>query len=151
MRILPTPNLDIYLGVAFLDTELTKVAESQICDTDCKGNTLPGTIETSYALVGTYTFPFAQSELRLTLENFYQDDYSVDFDDRKEIRGDDYNKFNFRVIYSHDDGWKVEGYVENLTDEEYYKGAAYEDFTIGSHQFSPARPRTAGVNVSYDF
>ena len=35
LRILPTQNIDIYLGVAFLDTELTKVKTAAIC-TDCK-------------------------------------------------------------------------------------------------------------------
>ncbi|MCR8923041.1 TonB-dependent receptor [Dasania sp. GY-MA-18] len=151
IRILPTANLDIYLGVAFLDTELTKLKAAAVCDTDCEGNTLPGTVKSSYALVGTYTLPLERSEVRFTVENFYQSDAPVDFDGRRDLRADSYSKINLRTVYSHDDGWTAEAYVENLTNEEYYKGAAYGDFSIGAHKFSPARQRTVGVNLRYDF
>ncbi len=151
IRILPTPNLDIYLGVSLMDTELVKVKSEAICDTDCKGNQLPGTVETSYALVATYTLPVDKGDWRFTLENFYQDDFSVDFDDRKDLRGDDYNKVNARVGFESHTGWSASVYVENLTDEEYYIGAAYSDFTIGAHRIGPQRGRFVGAEMSYNF
>ena len=151
IRILPTANLDIYLGFSILDTELSSLTNSKICDTACEGNTLPGTVETSYAFVATYTLPLATNEMRFILENFYQDDFSVDFDGRNELRGDGFNKTNLRAVYAHNDGWSAELYVENVTGEEYYKGAAYADASIGSHRFAPAKPRFVGFNLSYDF
>jgi iron complex outermembrane receptor protein len=151
IHVLPTANLDIYFGFSILDTELTKLTDQRICDTDCVGNTLPGTVETSYALVATYTVPLEDSEIRFTFENFYQDDFSVDFDDRKGLRGDDFNKSNIRAVFAHNDGWSAELYVENVTDEQYYKGAAYSDFSIGAHQIAPAKPRFLGFNLRYEF
>lgn len=151
LRILPLPNLDIYLGLSLMDTELTKVNNSAICDTDCKGNQLPGTVEKSYALVATYTIPTEYGDWRVTLENFYQDDFSVDFDDRKDLRGDDYSKVNARLGFDSNDGWAASLYVENLTDEEYYIGAAYADFTVGAHRIGPAKGKFVGLDVSYNF
>lgn len=150
LRILPTPNLDIYFGLSLMDTELTKVKDAAICD-DCKGNQLPGTIETSYAMIATYTLPQESGDWRFVLENFYQDDFTVDFDDRSDLRGDDFNKVNARIAFDSYNGWSASLYVENLTDEEYYIGAAYSDFTIGAHRIGPQRGRFVGAEMSYSF
>lgn len=151
LHVLPMPNLDIYLGLSLMETELTKVKAAEICETDCTGNTLPGTVEKSYALVATYTLPTEAGDWRLTLENFYQDDFVIDFDGRSTLRGDDFSKINLRLGFESPTGWGAEIYVENLSNEQYYKGGYYHADSVGSSRFGPAKERFVGVDINYDF
>ena len=52
-------------------------------------------------------------------------------------------------------GWSAAGYVENVFDDVWYDGNYADDPTPGTiyaqHAFGPARPRTVGVRLGYDF
>jgi outer membrane receptor protein involved in Fe transport len=49
----------------------------------------------------------------------------------------------------------VSAYVENVFDQEWYDGNYADDPTdiqiYPQHTFGPARPRTAGVRLGYEF
>ena len=56
-----------------------------------------------------------------------------------------------RVGYHSDDNWGLGLYVENLTDEGNWDGVNVNGGVLPSHFFGPARPRTVGVNFSYEW
>ncbi|MDG1814338.1 MAG: TonB-dependent receptor [Porticoccaceae bacterium] len=155
MRFLPSDSLDIYMGLAWADSELTKpnsTLSEDFCEADCTGAMLPGTVEFSAAMVATYTIPVKDGDINVTWEIFHQDespgfgDFSLD-----PIMLDEFTLSNFRVGYESADNWTMTVWVNNVFDEFYYKGVAPADGIIAPHYFGFAEPRRAGIDVSYTF
>jgi iron complex outermembrane receptor protein len=155
MRFLPSDSLDIYMGLAWADSELTKpnsTLSEDFCEADCTGAMLPGTVEFSAAMVATYTIPVKDGDINVTWEIFHQDespgfgDFSLD-----PIMLDEFTLSNFRVGYESVDNWTMTVWVNNVFDEFYYKGVAPADGIIAPHYFGFAEPRRAGIDVSYTF
>jgi len=157
LRWLVTERLDIYFGLGWLDTELTKQAgDSNFCDGGpkaCEGNPLPGAVEWTTSLVATYTVPLAGGNLFFTVENYYQDSAPGfgDFDDRARYYTDDYTLTNLRAGYDSDGDWSLSLWLDNASDEEYFYGRAAEEFNLGPHDFGYSRPRRFGVDFEYSF
>ena len=152
MRILPTDNLDIYLGLSWADTELTKPTEGFCDPADCKGAQIPGTIDFSGALVATYTVPMDSGELAFTVETFHQQE-GVAFGafDKDPLMTDGFTTTNLRVGYDSIEDWSVTLWVNNLTDEFHYKGVAGAESNIGAHYFGFSEPRRVGVDIGWKF
>lgn len=152
MRILPTENLDIYLGLSWADTELTKPTEGFCDPADCKGAQIPGTIDFSGALVATYTVPMDSGELAFTVETFHQQE-GVAFGafDKDPLMTDGFTTTNLRVGYDSIEDWSVTLWVNNLTDEFHYKGVAGAESNIGAHYFGFSEPRRVGVDIGWKF
>jgi iron complex outermembrane receptor protein len=155
MRFLPSDSLDIYMGLAWADSELTKpnsTLSEDFCEADCTGAMLPGTVEFSAAMVATYSIPVKDGDINVTWEIFHQDespgfgDFSLD-----PIMLDEFTLSNFRVGYESADNWTMTVWVNNVFDEFYYKGVAPADGIIAPHYFGFAEPRRAGIDVSYTF
>jgi iron complex outermembrane receptor protein len=155
MRFLPSDSLDIYMGLAWAESELTKpnsTLSEDFCEADCTGAMLPGTVEFSAAMVATYTIPIKDGDINVTWEIFHQDespgfgDFSLD-----PIMLDEFTLSNFRVGYESADNWTMTVWVNNVFDEFYYKGVAPADGIIAPHYFGFAEPRRAGIDVSYTF
>lgn len=155
MRFLPSDSLDIYMGLAWADSELTKpnsTLSEDFCEADCTGAMLPGTVEFSAAMVATYTMPIKDGDINVTWEIFHQGespgfgDFSLD-----PIMLDEFTLSNFRVGYESADNWTMTVWVNNVFDKFYYKGVAPADGIIAPHYFGFAEPRRAGIDVSYTF
>lgn len=155
MRFLPSDSLDIYMGLAWADSELTKpnsTLSEDFCEADCTGAMLPGTVEFSAAMVATYTIPVKDGDINVTWEIFHQGespgfgDFSLD-----PIMLDEFTLSNFRIGYESADNWTMTVWVNNVFDEFYYKGVAPADGIIAPHYFGFAEPRRAGIDVSYTF
>ena len=152
IRLLPTDNLDIYLGLAWADTELTDPS-ADFCDpADCKGAQIPGTVEFSGALVATYTVPMQNGDLAISLETFHQGS-SPGFGvfSKDPLKLDGFTTSNLRVGYDSADQWSVTLWVNNLTDEFYYKGVAGGEANIAPHYFGFSEPRRVGVDIGWKF
>jgi iron complex outermembrane receptor protein len=48
-------------------------------------------------------------------------------------------------------GWSAIAYVENVTDEVSYDGVAEGGGILPAHFFGPSRPRTVGLQMSWNF
>ena len=155
MRYLPTDNLDIYLGLAWADSELTKPNSSlsdDFCGDDCTGAMLPGTVDFSAAMVATYSRPIEGGDLSVTWETFHQGaspgfgDFSL-----QPIMLDEFTVSNLRVGYDSSDNWSMTVWVNNVFDTFYYKGVAPADGIIAPHYFGFSEPRRVGLDIGYKF
>jgi iron complex outermembrane receptor protein len=152
IRILPTDNLDIYMGLSWADTDLTN-PDPGFCDpADCKGAQIPGTIEFSGAIVATYTVPMENGDLAISWETFHQDE-GIGFGSfsNDPIITDGFTTSNLRVGFDSAEDWNLTLWVNNITDEFHYKGAAPSDSNIGAHYFGFSEPRRIGVDVGWKF
>jgi len=152
MRLLPGDNLDIYLGLSWADTELTKPAEGFCEPADCLGAQIPGTVEFSAAMVATYTVPLENGDLAVTWETFHQDE-SVGFGqfDLNPLMADGFTTSNLRIGYDSAEDWSVTLWVNNITDEFHYKGVAGSDANIAPHYFGFSEPRRMGLDIGFKF
>ncbi len=152
MRLLPSDNLDIYLGLSWADTELTKPAEGFCEPADCLGAQIPGTVEFSAAMVATYTVPMKNGDLAVTWETFHQEE-SVGFGqfDLNPLMADGFTTNNLRIGYDSAEDWSVTLWVNNITDEFHYKGVAGADSNIAPHYFGFSEPRRMGVDIGFKF
>ena len=153
IRWVPNENFDLYLGMAWADTELTK-ADDEFCDiVSCdEGAQLSGTIEFSAALVATYTIPLESGNIGITWETFHQDD-SPGFGEfnKDPLMLDGFTTSNLRIGYNNNDDWSLSFWVNNITDEFYYKGVAGQEGNLAPHHFGFSEPRRMGVRFSMNF
>jgi len=152
MRLLPSDNLDIYLGLSWADTELTKPAAGFCEPADCLGAQIPGTVEFSAAMVATYTVPMENGDIAITWETFHQDE-GVGFGqfDLNPLMADGFTTSNLRIGYDSAEDWSVTLWVNNITDEFYYKGVAGADSNIAPHYFGFSEPRRMGLDIGFKF
>ncbi len=151
----PTDPLFIYLGVAWLKTEIERwdaVDNSStfgnVVTFDASGNDLPMAPQWQINSTISYDWNLANG-YRLTLGG----DYSFK-DETKGIRLDrrteDYWVMNGRLsLTSPDDKWRATLWSRNITDEYYYPAA----HSGGGVQWSRVvgMPRTVGFTVDYNF
>jgi outer membrane receptor protein involved in Fe transport len=62
-----------------------------------------------------------------------------------------YAVFNARFGVSHEAGWSIEAFVNNLTDEFYYLHGFPPPEQTGTFAIYPSAPRTWGVSLKADF
>jgi len=151
-RVLPTDNLDIYLGVAWADTELTNPADVFCDPADCKGAQIPGTIGFSGAMVATYRLPVASGEMAVSVEVFHQGS-SPGFGQfsNDPLKLDGFTTSNLRIGYESSEDWTATFWVNNITDEFYYKGVAGAGSNIAAHHFGFSEPRRIGFDIGWKF
>jgi iron complex outermembrane receptor protein len=90
-------------------------------------------------------------ELNASAEIFGQTDTYGGLLQLPEAVNDGYAELALRLGWRANAGWSVTGYVENLTNVLYYTGVAEGGDILPAHYFGPARPRTFGVRLTYDF
>lgn len=151
MRFVPNEKWDIRIALAYSDTEIKKIDEG-VCSTDCVGNQLSSTPEWSGSALISYIIPMAGGEVRSTLEYVAQSKVWANFDNTFSNPG--WSQSNLRVGYSSSDKvWQANLYIENLFDQFHYDG--YIDNDAGEYVpntwTGPAKPRTFGAGVSYNF
>ncbi|AOS98010.1 Pesticin receptor precursor [Microbulbifer aggregans] len=150
-RWLLTDNLDLYLGMAWLDTEFTG-APAEFCDS-CDGNQMAFSPEFSSAAVLTYSRTTGLGELSVSGEYTYTGEQWSDLENTDDVRLDARNVFNMRVaLTAPSDSWTAGIYAENLTGEEYYHwGYAEALYNLPATKTDPSRGRVVGVNLDYRF
>ncbi|HEX7035658.1 MAG TPA: TonB-dependent receptor [Pseudomonadales bacterium] len=150
-NVLLNDYVDVYLSVAWADTEANDVQAA--CDgTDlCEGNSLPELPELSYSAVLQGRLPVTGGEWIGRAELFGQTETggSLEHDPAGEMDG--YTELTLRAGYRSNAGWEVLGYVENVTDELYYDLAVNGSGILPAHFVGPSRPRTFGVRLSWEF
>jgi len=160
VRYLPTENLDLFFTAAYQDTTISDDAGvvGTACNEACSGNQLPFSPKVSTSAVATYSFPMENGEAYVTVEHFYQGKQYSDLDNNNYIAQQSHHETNMRIGYDSSEQWSATLWVENIFSEEYFeRGWANGDlnnqygYGITNTQVWPSKPRTIGVNFSYDF
>ncbi len=174
-----TENFTLSGSFGYMDTEITSPTQVQLSGgftPQLQGLDLPKAPEMTASLVGEYSWMIGDNEAWVQLEYIHRDGQYSDIEGvaNKQLNGPtpnsvasggplvyhfsgpnefpylspDYDQFNLRAGY--DVGaWEIVGYVQNLTDEEYYTGTQ-ENFGVTGIRLRP-NPRTLGLKVSYSF
>ncbi|KPF84550.1 TonB-dependent receptor [Brevundimonas sp. AAP58] len=98
----------------------------------------------------TYTW---QSEVFFDNDNDRTDLQTNNFvpDTAVDERQDDYGLLNVRVRYVSDAGWSVEGFMDNVLDEEFLKDAGNTGDGLGLPTFIAGEPQTFGINFTASY
>jgi iron complex outermembrane receptor protein len=148
-----TDNFSLYIALSYLDTEANDL--QQLCGladkNGCEGSSLYWAPDWSGAIVLNGNHPISGGEIRSSLELFGESERGGGFEDLDETKIDSVYEMAFRVGYHSDDNWGLGLYVENLTDEESWDGQNNNGDISPAHFFGPKRPRTVGVNFSYEW
>ncbi len=157
-----TDNISLRLGLSWFDSEATGVqpfcgdGERITGDPNvCEGNSIPWAPEwAAFAILNT-TFPRGDGEYFGNISWTWEDDRRVDWAGPEVLYQEQIgiNQTDIAVGYR-TGAWKVSLYVENLFDQIWFDGSAdggEETDPYVAHDFGPARPRTAGIRVGYNF
>ena len=150
-RWLITDSLDLYMGLAWLDTEFTG-APAELCDA-CDGNEMAFSPNFSSATVLTYSRATGLGEISVSGEYTFTGEQWSDLENTEAVKLDSRNVFNARLaLTSPDESWTAGIYAENLTGEEYYHwGYAEAAYNLPATKTDPSRGRVLGVNLDYRF
>ncbi|MET0987646.1 MAG: TonB-dependent receptor, partial [Steroidobacteraceae bacterium] len=164
-------NLTLRFGAALMDTEYTEFETGNLCSTrlpdghtvglECspKGNELTRSPDQTFNLGLFYRQPVSFGFLGANLDYKWTDDFFWEIDNR--LKESSYGLLNGQISWqSSDEHWGVSLWGRNITDEEYSMfsvsqascgaSCATNPFGIGD-QYSPAAPRTYGVDLSFKF
>jgi iron complex outermembrane receptor protein len=146
-------NFSLYIALAYLDSEVNEL--QSVCGLDdrngCEGSSIFWAPEWSGAIVLNGTHLINGGEIRSSLEVFGESERGGGFEDVEETVIDASYEMAFRVGYHSDNNWGLGLYVENLTDQGNWDSSNVNGGPIPDHFFGPARPRTAGINFSYEW
>ena len=157
--------LTLRLGASWFDSEANDIqpfcGAGEVLDpvrgaNACEGNSIPWAPEYTAFAVLSGIYPMGGGEAFGTLSWSWEDDYRGDWPDESLIyqRIEALNQTDIVLGYRQE-SWSVSAYVENVFDQEWYDGNYADDPTdiqiYPQHTFGPARPRTAGVRLGYEF
>ncbi|WP_193193901.1 TonB-dependent receptor [Microbulbifer taiwanensis] len=150
-RWLITDNLDLYLGMAWLDTEFTG-APAELCEA-CDGNEMAFSPNFSSATVLTYHQATGLGELTYSAEYTFTGEQFSELENSEDVKLGSRDVVNLRVaLTSADDSWTAGVYAENLFNEEYYSWGYTEAlYNLPATKTDPSRGRVRGDNLSYRF
>jgi len=150
-RWLITDSLDLYLGMAWLDTEFSGAPEA-LCE-DCDGNEMALSPNFSSAAVLTYSRETGLGEMSVSAEYTFTGEQFSDLENTGEVKLASRDVVNLRlVLTSPEDSWSAGIYAENLFNEEYYHwGYAEALYNLPATRTDPSRGRVLGVNLGYRF
>ena len=143
--------VDLYLSLAWADSEVTEA--QAVCDDtdDCEGKGLPQVPEFSYSAVLEAQLPAKEGNWVATAELVGQTETYGGLLHLDEAVNGSYIDMAVRAGYRSQDGWSAIAYIENVTDEVYYDGVTEGSGIIPAHYFGTSRPRTFGMKISWDF
>jgi iron complex outermembrane receptor protein len=91
-------------------------------------------------------------DLAISWETYHQEE-GVAFGafDLNPLMNNGFTTSNLRLGYDSSDDWSVTVWINNITDEFYYKGSAPSDANIGAHYFGFSEPRRMGLDIGWKF
>ncbi|MEM1189332.1 MAG: TonB-dependent receptor [Pseudomonadota bacterium] len=159
-----TENVTLRVGGSWLDSEANDVqafcgaaVDLGATEDACEGEPLPLAPEFTAFVVLNGAVPIGNrgGELFGNLAWSWEDDMRGDWIppslSEQTIRTIDQTDI---VIGYEEENWVISGYVENVFDNTWEDGTFGEGFDLSPYPqyvFGPARPRTAGMRVSYSF
>ncbi len=142
-----------YLAVGYLDSEATKL--DAICGLEdplgCEGSDIFWAPEFSGSFVLTGDYPTDNGAFIGNYELMFESERGGGWEGFNYTEIDSYEEMNLRFGYESNDGWLIEAYVENLTDEFTWDGINNNGGKTPDHFFGPRRPRTYGARMRYSW
>ncbi len=117
----------------------------------CDGKPLPQVPKYSGSAVINAHFPAHDGDVVFSAELYGQSRTYGGLLQLNEAVNNAYVDLTLRGGYRAEAGWSAIVYVENVTDQVSYDGVAEGGATLPAHYFGPSRPRTVGMQVSWDF
>ncbi|NNC56503.1 MAG: TonB-dependent receptor [Woeseiaceae bacterium] len=155
-------NFNLVASAGYLDTEATGL--QFLCGGDpdadgfldgnpdgCEGSKLFWAPDISGSMLLKGNFPTANGAIVGNIEMFFETERGRGYEDIVDSDIDAYQEWALRLGYESDNNWNLTAYVENLTDELTWDGAANNGGIIPPFYFGPSRPRTAGLRFGYYF
>ncbi|NNF40861.1 MAG: TonB-dependent receptor, partial [Woeseiaceae bacterium] len=155
-------NYDLVASAGYLDTEANGI--QFLCggaaDADgfldgnveaCEGTKLFWAPDVSGSVLLKGHFPTANGSIVGNIEMFFETERGRGYEDIDDSQIDGYEEWALRLGYESNNNWNLTAYVENLTDELTWDGAANNGGIIAPFYFGPSRPRTAGLRFGYYF
>ena len=149
----PTENLELTLGAAWLDGEVDDIVSSSFFTGETVSRTREMVLAPSYELNGVarYTWPTNLGNISLQGDFSWVDDQFFDIANNPITHEDDYAVFNASLGFATSDGrYEIEGWVKNLTDEE-YRTYAIPVTSLGFTQNMYGKPRWYGVTFTMNW
>lgn len=162
----PIDALNLSFGLTYLDPEITSFPNAP-CNLffeapECQG--VPGTTifdasgrrpagihEVSLTAAATYTMPVtASSELSGRVEYVYESETPV-IDNGPASITREVNLINANLRWQHDGGMFINGFVRNLTDDDFLLSAFPTVVQAGSFSGYVNQQRTYGVSIGFEF
>ena len=157
-------NLDLRLGLSWLDAEYTDypdapistpsdlgfgpIGGNSVTNGDVSGNKMARAPDFTSSLGANYTRTVLDGLKFKANINWYYNDGFYWYEDNR-VKQESYDVINAAVSLGHaDDDWTVRLWVKNLTDEEY---SIFTNTGQFGDLVAPARPRVAGVGVEFRF
>lgn len=149
----PTAGLDIKLGLAFLDAELTSWSSTDPSETASHvGNEIPDAPEFTGNILVSYGWSLSNSlDARVSFDANYNGSSFKDIDNSPFIEQGSYWLGDARMsIASNQVDWDVTLYVKNIGDVEYIRQAS-ENFGASWIYETWGAPRTWGISATRHF
>ena len=145
----PVDGLDILLGAAYLDTDITDLPAS----VSVSGRET-AIVSPEFAFNGLvrYTWPAFNGSLAIQGDFSWRDDQKYNLVTTPPILEDAYGLLNARLSYTTaDEDWTAAIFVRNLTDEYYNAFTTDATAFFGSSFVAPGVARWVGGSVRYNF
>jgi len=153
LRAAINTNWDVFLGAAWSDTDVSGIPLDVCAEpsgSNCSGNRLAFNPEWTVSGGINAHYPLSGGEVYAGLDFTWQSDYNSELANSELDAVDSVAFVNLRTGWSSEQNWSLSIYVENIFDEESFStrnsGAGVAPVNI-----DPAKPRTAGVDISYNF
>jgi iron complex outermembrane receptor protein len=154
----PTAHLNISAGLGLLDASFDRFIEQY--GVDLKGNDLPFAPSFSASLAAEYSWSISSAVgAFVRVEGAYRDETSPDVQNDPRNRLESYTLMNARAGLRLGDGWTLEAYARNLTDELYAVNRSTQrpllsflpPFAYDETTTSFGAPRTYGIKLTTRF
>jgi iron complex outermembrane receptor protein len=144
----PTENLDVMLGLSFIDSEIEK-APGAAADSFVEDAELPQAPGYSFNYLFRYNWDALGGNMAAQLDGVYNDEQYLESHNGGSSLQEGYNTTNFSLSYrSADEAWDLRAWVKNINDEEW---AIYSLDIGGFVQRQYAPPRWYGVTATYNW
>ena len=143
----PIAGLDIMLGVAWLDADVTEVPSSISPTGDEDAVLAP-----EFTINGLirYSWDISAGSIAVQVDGNWKDDHNFNLSFTPVIEEESYGTANARISFTtSDDAWLASVFVKNFTDEEYRTYAFDTSGFFGAIEDVPGHERWVGANVRY--
>lgn len=151
----PTDVTNIGVTVSYLNAKFDQylAADPFLGAVDLAGSRLSNAPKYSVTFSGDYTLPLkTQATITVHLDYLWQDDVKYDVFDNASTNQAAYGIVNAGVWYTEPErNWKVGLWIRNLTDQNHFTSHAKLNFTPEGTLSFTGKPRTYGLELSFNY
>ncbi len=153
----PIDNLDLILGIAYIDPTVKDVSIANSGEPDGSGKVFRDvepafTPEVQFNALGRYTWPLTVGSLAVQVDGNYASSAFHNINNFGSHYMDSYWRGNASLSwYSADERWEVTGFIDNFSDTRNVNIGFELAAVCGCDEQSVGFPRTYGVKLRYNY